>query len=80
MKNLLILATMLLTFGFANAQSRVWSSYNGSSSIKDKCVGFYEGGKIWTSYNGSSSIKDKCVGFYEGGETGGGAAALLLLL
>ena len=69
MKNLLILATMLLSFSFANAQSEIYQKdgyyYNE--------VGKFEGGKIYQ--------KD---GYYynEIGKTdgGGGAASGFLLL
>ncbi len=71
MKQLLILATMLLTFGFANAQ-KIWNNdYKGGRPI-----GTYEGGKIWNNdYKGGRPI-----GTYEGGDAGGAAAAFLLLL
>ena len=42
MKNLLILATMLLTFSFANAQSKIYSA--NSYGSKDRVVGVFEGG------------------------------------
>ena len=74
MKKILILATMLLMFAFANAQSKIYTASYGS---KDKCVGIYEGGKIYTAYYGS---KDKCIGIYEGPDSGAAAAAFILLL
>ena len=42
MKNLLILATMLLTFGFAKAQSKIYNSKGAGYS--SNIVGYYEGG------------------------------------
>jgi hypothetical protein len=71
MKKLLVLATMLLTFGFANSQ-KIWNN-----AYKDgRPVGTYEGGKIW-----NNAYKDgRPVGTYEGGEAGGAAAAFILLL
>jgi len=41
MKKLLVLTTMLLTFGFANAQCKIYSGTYASSS---KQVGLVEGG------------------------------------
>ena len=71
MKNLLILATMLLTFGFANAQ-KIWNNAYKSGSA----VGSFEGGKIWNNAYKSGSA----VGSYEGGEAGGAAAAFIIIL
>ena len=71
MKKLLILATMLLTFSFANAQ-KIWNNYSKSGTP----IGSFEGGKIWNNY----SKGGRPIGSYEGGEAGGAAAALLLLL
>ncbi len=58
MKNLLILATMLLTFSFANAQSKIYSV--NSYGSKDRVVGIFENGKIY-SVNSYGS-KDRVVG------------------
>jgi hypothetical protein len=49
MKNLLILATMLLTFGFANAQSKI---YRGNSTYYGDQIGTYSDGKV---YKGNST-------------------------
>ena len=47
MKNLLILATMLLTFGFANAQCKIYSTDKyGDYATK---VGKFEGGVIYST-------------------------------
>ena len=43
MKNLFILATLLLTFGFTNAQSKIYSTDNSGYSARQ--VGKYEGGQ-----------------------------------
>ena len=43
MKNLLILATMLLTVGFANAQSKI---YRGNSTSDRNLIGTYDGGMM----------------------------------
>ena len=94
MKNLLILVTMLLTFGFANAQSKV---YSGDKYGKNQVVGYYEDGKIWSGdkygknqvigyyeagkiYSGDKYGKNQVVGYYEGPETGGGSAGYMLVL
>ena len=44
MKHLLILATMLLTFGFANAQSKIYQKNSGRIDYSE--VGKFENGKI----------------------------------
>ena len=90
MKNLLILATMLLTFGFANAQ-KIWNnpykegravgSYEGgkiwNNSYKEgRAVGSYEGGKIWNN----PYKEGRAVGSYDSGDAGGAAAAFILIL
>ena len=76
MKNLLILATMLLTFGFANAQSKIYST--NSSGYSATQIGKFEGGKIYST--NSSGYSATQVGKYEGGDATGAAAAFLLLL
>ena len=94
MKNLLILATMLLTFGFANAQCKIYSS---SKSYGGNIVGYIDGSKIYSSsksyggnivgyidgskiYSSSKSYGGNIVGYGEGcGIMSLGAAALLLL-
>jgi hypothetical protein len=93
MKKLLILATMLLTFGFANAQCKIYEGKYASGTP----IAVYEGGKIYQGKYASGTP----VGVIEGGkvyqgkyasgtpiattEGGGGqcafaAAAYLLLL
>jgi hypothetical protein len=74
MKNLMILVTMLLSFGFANAQSKIYNSEYPSSS---RVVGCVKDGKIYNSEYPSSS---RVVGCYEGGMLTGYASAMLLLL
>ena len=74
MKNLLILATMLLTFGFANVQCKIYSS---SKSYGGNIVVYIDGSKIYSS---SKSYGGNIVGYGEGcGIMSLGAAALLLL-
>ena len=86
----MILATILLTFGFANAQ-KIWNiayksgpavgSYEGGKIWNNAyksgpAVGSYEGGKIWNNAYKSGPA----VGSYEGGEAGGAAAAFIIIL
>ena len=73
MKNLLILATLLLTFGFASAQSKIYNTKYGS---KNDLLGHYEGGKIYTSKYRS---KNELIGHYDGPDSGAAAAAYFLL-
>ena len=89
MKNLFILATMLLTFGFANAQCKIYNRAYGGDAI-----GRFEDGKIYNRAYGGDAIGriegDKiynrayggdAIGRIEGGgEMCGAAAAFLLLL
>jgi hypothetical protein len=74
MKKLLVLTTVLLTFGFANAQCKIYSGTYASSS---KQVGLIENGKI---YSGTYASSSKQVGLVEGGGMMCGAAAAFLLL
>jgi hypothetical protein len=88
MKNLLILATMLFTFGFANAQSKIYQK-DGYSYRE---VGKYEGGKIYQKdgysyreigkYEGGKIYLKDGYSYREVGKTDGGgeAGGLLLLL
>ena len=70
MKNLLILATMLLSFGFANAQAKIYNrAYAGDA------IGRFEDGKIYNRAYGGDAI-----GRVEGGGQMAGAAAAYLLL
>ena len=75
MKNLLILATMLLAFGYANAQSKLYSTseYGGSA----RQVGKFENGKIYSTseYGGSARQVGKIEGgkVYSTSEYGGSA-------
>ena len=93
MKNLLILATMLLTFGFANAQCRI---YSGKYSSGGSPVGYVDGARIYSGkyssggtpvgyidgnrvYSGKYSSGGTPVGYGEGcGQRSLAAAALLL--
>ena len=67
MKNLLILATMLLTFGFANAQRLMNGSRSTIGYIENErvmsgsrsTIGYIENGRVM---NGSRST----IGYYEG--------------
>jgi len=78
MKNLLVLAIMLLSFNFTNAQ-KIWNNaYKSGSAVgsfesgkiwnnaykSGSAVGSYEGGKIWNNAYKSGSA----VGSYEGGK------------
>ncbi len=92
MKNLLILTTMLHTFGFVNAQCKVYSGTGYSA----KQIGYFDGGKIYSGtgysakqigyiegekiYNGTG-YSAKQVGYIEspGGWSSASAAFLLLL-
>jgi len=62
MKKLLILATMLFSFSFANAQSKIYSASSGG--YKDRVVGIFENGKIYSASSGG--YKDRVVGIIEG--------------
>ena len=64
MKNLLILATMLLTFGFANAQSKLYRKVSGYENyeVNGKC----EGSKIYQKVSGYENYE--VVGKYDGGK------------
>ena len=73
MKNLLILATMLLTFGFSNAQSKI---YLGTASYNSQQVGYLDGIKV---YQGTASYNSKQIGYIDGGRATSSGAALLLL-
>ena len=73
MKQLLILATMLLTFGFAKAQGKIYDDYYGS---KNKVIGHYSDGKIYNDYYGS---KNKVIGHYDSSGSGAAAAAYIIL-
>ncbi len=64
MKNLLILAILLLTFSFVNAQSKIYNS-NGTGSYRN-IVGYFEDGKIYNS-NGTGSYRN-IVGYSENGK------------
>jgi hypothetical protein len=64
MKNLLILATMLLTFGFANAQSKLYSTNEYGSSSRQ--VGKFENGKIYSTNEYGSSARQ--IGKIENGK------------
>ena len=67
---------MLLTFSFANAQSKIYSA--NSYGSKDRVVGIIENGKIYSA--NSYGSKDRVVGVFEGGYATGAAGAFLLLL
>ena len=73
MKNLLILATILLTFGFANAQSKIYDKRGTYSSY---IQGYYQDGKI---YDKRGTYSSYIIGYYEGGAASAAAAAYLLL-
>ena len=73
MKQLLILATMLLTFGFANAQSKIYSKGGAYSS---NIIGYYQDGKI---YSKGGAYSSNIIGYYEGGAASAAAAAYALL-
>jgi hypothetical protein len=94
MKNLLILATMLLTVGFANAQSKI---YRGNSTSDRNLIGTYDGGMIYKGnstsnrnlvgtisdgkiYRGNSTSDRNLIGTYDGGMMSGAAGAAFLLL
>ena len=70
MKKLLILATILLSFGFANAQCKIYNRAYGGDAI-----GRIEGDKIYNRAYGGDAI-----GRIEGGGAMCGAAAAYLLL
>jgi hypothetical protein len=75
MKNILLMVTMLLMFGFTNAQCKIYSGKYANSSQQ---VGLFENGKI---YSGKYANSSQQVGLVEGGGmTCGAAAAFLLLL
>jgi hypothetical protein len=74
MKNLLVLATMLLTFGFAKAQCKI---YRGDSNYWKDQIATLKDGKI---YKGDSTYWKDQIGTYSGGESCGAAAAFVLLL
>ena len=82
MKKLLILLTLLFTFGFANAQTKI---YNGNYYGKKDVIGYFEAGKIYSGnyygkkdvighiengliYTGNYYGKKDVVGYYEGGK------------
>ncbi len=73
MKNLLILATMLLTFGFANAQSKIYQKLSGYNNYQE--IGKCESGKIYQKLSGYNNYQE--VGKFDG--CGGPAAYLILL-
>ena len=94
MKNILILATLLLTFSFAKAQSKI---YSGNSTSYSNIICTYESGKIYkgnsTSYSnivgtisdgkiykGNSTSYSNIIGTFEGGMMSGAAGAAFLLL
>ena len=60
MKNLLILATMLLTFSFANAQSKI---YSGTGTSYGKQIGYMDGQKF---YSGTGTSYGKQIGYIDG--------------
>ena len=62
MKNLLILATLLLTFGFASAQSKIYSTDNSGYSARQ--IGKFENGKIYSTDNSGYSARQ--IGKIEG--------------
>ena len=79
---------MLLTFGFVNAQSKIYNSEYGwtcvgriengkvyNSEYGWTCVGRIENGKVYNSEYGWT-----CVGRTEGSSTKSGGSALLLIL
>ena len=68
----MILAILLLTFGFVNAQCKV---YNGTG-YSAKQIGYFEAGKIYSGTGYSA----KQVGYIESGGCGCSAAAAFLLL
>ena len=90
-KKILILAILLLTFGFVNAQCKV---YNGTG-YSAKQIGYFDGGKIYSGtgysakqvgyfeagkiYSGTG-YSAKQVGYIESGGCGCSAAAAFLLL
>ena len=77
MKNLVILSIMLFTFGFANAQYKIYKDGEyGTRSI----LAMYEGGKIYKvgEYGGKGSLLGICEGgkIYKLGEYGGKGSQL----
>ena len=66
---------MLLTFGFAKAQSKIYNSKGAGYS--SNIVAYYENGKIYNSKGAGYS--SNIVGYYEGGGASAAAAAMLLL-
>jgi hypothetical protein len=66
MKNLLILATMLLTFSFVNAQSKIYNVRYANGS-KNDVVGYFESDKIYNVRYANGS-KNDVIGYVEGGK------------
>ena len=62
MKKLLILATMLLSFGFMSAQSKI---YKGNSTYYGDQIGTYSDGKV---YKGNSTFYGDQVGTLSNGK------------
>ena len=80
MKNLLILVTILMTFGFANAQCFIYSTSSTSSWGSKTVVGKIEGDFIYSTSSTSSWGSKTVVGKIEGGGRKCAAAAAFLLL
>jgi hypothetical protein len=76
MKNLLILATLMIFTGFANAQDAIYNK-NGTSWSSD-IIGYHKEGKIYNK-NGTSWSSD-IIGYYKGGTAAAAAAAFILLI
>ena len=80
MKKLLILATVLLSFGFANAQCFIYSTSSTSSYGSKTVVGKIEGDFIYSTSSTSSYGSKTVVGKIEGGGRRCAAAAAFMLL